>query len=114
MRNHRYTRHDWRLFNAVAKFKPLKDGIISIEVRGDWQTVRCYNNIIFHRNAATLYWEAATWGCTHYWLLEKINACLHAVNADVRLYKDGCRFALVRADGASRRYRDSFNSEIFK
>ena len=112
--NHRYTKHDWRLYNAVAKFKPLKDGLVSVEVRGDWQTVRCYGNAIFRRNAVTQYWEAATWGCNRHWLFEKVNACLHAVNADVRLYEEGRRFALVRAGGASMRYRDSFNSEVFK
>ena len=114
MSDKRYTKHDWRLFNAVAKFKPLRDGIILVSVRGDWQEVSCYGNVIFRRNATSHYWEAATWGSTHDWLLAKINACLHAVNANMRLYADGRRFNIVSADGATRKFRDSFNSEVFK
>ena len=110
----RYDRHDLKLFNAVRRFKHLHDGCIDIITFGCMLEVYCYGRVMFRYSRRNGYWEAATWGCRKRWWVDKVNACLHAVNATVRLYDSGHGFRIVSADGRDCGFCQSFNSEYVR
>ena len=109
----RYDAHDLKLYNAVRRFKHLHDGCIDVITLGSTLEVWCYSRLMFRYSRRNGYWEAATWGCRKRWWMDKVNACLHAVNATMRLYSDVYGFRVVHADGRDRAINQSINSEVF-
>ena len=80
--------HDRKLYHAVKAHKPLGDGLCQVRVNGRYLSVFVYGARIFSHDRENGYWEASSCGMNRPWMRDKMNACLSAIGAPVRVYTD--------------------------
>ena len=112
--NHRYSYDDWRLFNTVANFHHNTIGGVRVRVAGDRITVSYHETDFFQYDRRTGYWRVDTYGNTRPWFVAKVNACLHAINAEVRMFVEHGRAGAVHASGFAAYGISWFNNRFYK
>jgi hypothetical protein len=110
---HRYSYWDWRLYNAIKSGKSERIGSAAVVARNGFLYVS-YNNVVFFTYCkGGEYWRVDTWGNTRRWFVDKVNCCLHAINAPCRVFVNLERkLSVVDANGVACHNVKWFNNQI--
>lgn len=112
---------DEQVKNAVANWKAMRGNNTKVEIVGGCLKVYLYDNLIFWAESPSK-WNARNCGWSTATTRARLNACLAGVGSSLGVYSQGGEMRLTSCaggksrivGGASRWYRDSFNSEMFK
>ena len=110
---HRYTKEDWRLYRAVSRFKHDQIGRVNVSVVGGRISVSYNGTTFFQYDPAQDYWRVDSWGNTRPWFVAKVNACLHAINADARAFVENCGLCVVHVSGFAAYVVKWFNNRFY-
>lgn len=115
MRTHRFIYEDFRLYNAVKGFHHDRIGSCQVHIVGDRLSVYYKDVKFFEYDRKTGYWRVDSWGSRRPWLVEKMNACLSAINAEVRAFLDERQhFCCVHANGIVAYNINYFNNRFYE
>lgn len=110
---HRYSHEDWRLYKAVSRFKHDRIGKVDITVHDNRLTV-AYNAVVFFQyDRKDGYWRVDSWGNNRGWFVEKVNACLHAINSECRAFLENGRLGVVHRSGVAAYGVKWFNNRFY-